>query len=213
MFANFQDLVQGAEEALAHNDLEEARARFEAALVAKPYPCAQKSRVYRRLGEIAYRAGDLPVARRHLEAAEEGYSGHCCNGDDRQAHVDALVMLAHICRDQGDNQASFEALARARWRDEQMVLDSWKLTHQLTLLGMALLGGMLGKVLFSLLGLPALSWLGSPLLLIILVAGFLSGALLAIVLTNLAVPLIVQWRLKRAQRRLKLRQPMKIGSV
>lgn len=210
MSENFEDLVNGAEEAFEHHDFEEASRKFEAALGARPYPCAQKSRIHRRIGEIAYRAEQLLIARQHLEEAEEGYSRHCCHWEDRQAYANTLVLLAHVYRDLGEAELSTEALARARWKREQMVMENWRLANQLCLLALALAGMLLGLGIFREIGLSMLSVGGISLLLACLVVGTLSGAVLAIALENVAGPLIVSWRLRKAVKLLNLRNPIKV---
>jgi hypothetical protein len=210
MTENFEDLVQGAEEALEHRDDEEARKRLSAALTAKPYPCAQKARIHRRLGEIAYRAGDLPAARMHLTEAEEGLSRHCCNNLDQDAYVTVLLTLAHIHRDLGEKPEMTEALTRARWKREILVQERWRPAHQIILVVMALLGMFLAGNGLAFAGVNPLRVVGFLFWTVALVTGFLAGGGLAIALESYTIPRIAHWQLKRSIKRLGLRNPISL---
>ena len=208
MSENFEDLVAGAEEAFEHRYYDEARKQFEEALLARPYPCSRKSRIYRRLGEIAYRSEDLPASRDYLHAAEAGFAGHCCTDADRQAHVETLLLLAHIHRDLGEAQESSDALSKALLRGEHSIMETWRPVYQLAL-GLFALGGLAaGFALFRVMGLAVLSWVGFPLMLLCLGACGVVGAVLAIVLENLAGPAVVRWRMRRTLARMKVRAPL-----
>lgn len=210
MSETYEDLVSAAEEALDHKDFEVARQKFEAALAARPYPCSQKSRLHRRIGELAYRSNDLKLARQHLTTADEGYSRRFCSCENREAHERLLILLAHVHRDLGELEQSKEVLGRAQWNRELIVLERWRLANQLLFVALSVGGLLLGLTVFWEIGLSFFSLIGMPVALFATIAGALAGAAVAMALGNVSGPVIVRWKLRQTMRGLAVRNPIKI---
>ncbi len=210
MSETYDDLVSAAEEALEHKDFEVARKKFEAALTARPYPCSQKSRLHRRIGELAYRANDLNLARQHLVIADEGYSRRFCSCEDREAHERLLILLAHVHRDLGEVERSNEVLGRAQWNRELLVLERWRLANQVLFVALTIVGLALGLTVFLESGLGFFSLIGMPVALFATATGALAGAAVAMAVGNVSGPVIVRWQLRRTIRQLAVRNPIEI---